>query len=281
LTLIVVTMPIWAVAIYMKGNHEELTMFSFNRFVFFVFFGACVSRIKDLQDNLETLAEKRALALIGEAAERERLEREMLDISEREQRRIGQELHDGLCQYLTGTAMVSHVHARKLTQQDEKESARKIVQLVEQAISLARGVAKGLDPVDTQSDGLMQAFEEFSATISELFNVSCRFECDLPVLIEAPATASHLFRIAQEAVSNAIKHGKANDILISLKHTESGLLLSVSDNGTGFADFPSSDRDGMGLRTMATRAKLIGGSFALRQNRTQGVEVVCSIPEVF
>jgi signal transduction histidine kinase len=217
--------------------------------------------------------------LVREVAERERLEREMLEISEREQRRIGQELHDGLCQYLTGTAMVSHVHARKLAQPDEKESARKIVHLIEQAIWLARGVAKGLDPVDTQSDGLMQAFEEFSLTTSELFHVSCRFECDLPVLVESPATASHLFRIAQEAVSNAIKHGKATDILISLKHTESELLLSVSDNGCGFAEFSSSDHSGMGLRTMATRTKHIGGKFSLKQNRTGGVEVVCSVPE--
>ena len=280
LLLTALNMPIWALAIVMKGSSYALTAFSLNRFFLFSLLGVVVAHIRHLHDNLEALAERRAQALVREVAERERLEREMLEISEREQRRIGRELHDGLCQHLTGTAMVSHVHARRLNKAEERDNAQRILQLIEQAIWLARGVAKGLCPIETQSDGLMQAFEEFSATTSELFKVSCRFECDLPVLVETQATAAHLFRIAQEAVSNAIKHGKATDILISLKHVESGLQLLVSDNGRGFLDSTSTPQNaGMGLRTMSTRAKLIGGEFSLRHNKAGGIDIVCSVPD--
>jgi signal transduction histidine kinase len=279
LALTVLSMPIWFTAIVMKGDHDHLSAFSLNRFVLFSLLALVVARLKVLNESLEHLADKRAQALLSEVAKRERLEREMLDISEREQRRIGQELHDGLCQQLTGTAMLSHAHARKLTQDSEKESARKIVDLIEQSIWLARGVAKGLYPVETRSEGLMQAFEEFTSTTSDLFAVRCRFECHMPVLVDDPATAGHLFRIAQEAVCNAIKHGRATEIQISLAHTDLGLQLSVLDNGRGFSDPFTAQHGGMGLRTMAVRAKLIGGRFALNPGSFGGVEVNCLVPE--
>jgi signal transduction histidine kinase len=279
LALAVLGMPIWFTAILMKGDAQNLMAFGLNRALIFGLLAVIVAHIRDLHDNLEALADRRALALVSEMAERERLEREMLEISEREQRRIGQDLHDGLCQFLTGTAMITHVHARKLTKADESETARRIVDKIEQAIGLARGIAKGLDPVQTQSDGLMQALEEFSSTTSDLFGVRCRFECDLPVLLDAPATAAHIFRIAQEAVCNAIKHGKAKEIDISLEHTEQGLQLCVSDNGRGLPNGASCQNGGMGLRTMAIRAKLIGGQFVVRPNALGGVEVFCSVPE--
>jgi signal transduction histidine kinase len=278
--VICTTIPIWVFAIHLKGDHNNsLSLFSFNRFVFFTFFGFGVARLKDLQDNLETLAQKRALALAGEAAERERLEREMLEISEREQRRIGQDLHDGLCQQLTGTAMLSQAHARKLTDPSAIESAHRIVDKIEQLIILARSVAKGLSPVEARSDGLMQAFEEFSMTTSDLFEVSCRFECDLPVLVDTSDMAGHLFRIGQEAVCNAVKHGKATEILISLKHTETGLELSITDNGVGFSSEADHRPKGMGLRTMSIRSKLMGGQVEIRSAKNGGTAVVCLVPE--
>jgi signal transduction histidine kinase len=279
LVLIVLSIPIWFTAIVMKGDHDNLGAFSLNRFVLFFLLALVVARLKVLNENLEDLAEKRAQALLNETAERQRLEREMLEISEREQRRIGQELHDGLCQQLTGTAMLSHVHARKLTQESERESARKIVDLIEHAIWLARGVAKGLYPVEARSEGLMQAFEEFTSTTSDLFDVCCRFECHLPVLVDDAAKAGHLFRIAQEAVGNAIKHGKATEIQVSLTNTDSGLQLSISDNGRGFPGSFTAQNGGMGLRTMSIRAKLVGARFALRPNSPAGVEVNCFVPE--
>lgn len=274
----VASIPVWYAAIHFKGDDRDITAFALNRFLLFAVLILVVMRLKALTDNLEALARVRAQALLNESAERERLEREMLDISEREQRRIGQELHDGLCQQLTGTAMLGQAHARKLTEASEKENARKIVDLLEQTIFLARGVAKGLYPVETHREGLMQAFEEFSSTTSDLFKVQCRFECDLPVMVDDPTLAGHLFRIAQEAVSNAIKHGRASEIQICLSDTEAGLLLSVSDNGRGIADLDAVPA-GMGLRTMAIRSKLIGGHFTLKAIATGGVEVQCLVPE--
>jgi signal transduction histidine kinase len=279
LALMVVSIPIWLTAVWMKGERDYLAPLIINRLALLYLLGLVIAHIRDLQQNLQVIAERRAKALVTEIAERERLEREMLDISEREQQRIGQELHDGLCQQLAGTAMVTHVLARRLANSEEGAEARKIVSSVEQAIDLARSVAKGLYPVATQSDGLMQAFEEFSATTSDIFGVSCRFDCDLPVLVEPPATAAHLFRIAQEAVSNAIRHGRATDILISLHHTESGLKLSVSDNGRGFDTTAPPKVSGMGLRTMAIRAKLMSGQLHVGSKAAGGMEVNCLIPE--
>jgi signal transduction histidine kinase len=229
-----------------------------------------------LQGVLEARVEERALALARETAERQRLEHEMLEISEREQRRIGQDLHDGLCQHLTGTALAGHVLAEQLTG-PQAAGARRVVDLIEEAISLARRMAKGLHPVEMQADGLMQALEEFTATTSEMFGLRCRFECHTPILIHSPATATHLYRIAQEAVSNAIKHGQASDILVSLEDTEQGLRLSVTDNGAGL-QAPARPA-GMGLRIMADRAKMIGGLFSIAEGRRGGVELSCFLPQ--
>ena len=111
-----------------------------------------------------------------------------------------------------------------------------------------------------EADGLMLALEEFAATSSELFRMSCRFECDSPVLIHDPATAGHLYRIAQEAVGNAIKHGKARNILIRLDASEEGTVLSIKDDGLGLPE-PLPANRGLGLRIMAHRTAMIGGVF--------------------
>src|SRR5271165_1988590 len=111
-------------------------------------------------------------------AERERLERELLEISEREQRRIGHDLHDSLCQHLTGAALAGQVLEEKLAARrlPEAGDASKVVELVEEGISLSRKLAKGLHPIEMEAEGLMQALEELVATSTELFKVSCRFE---------------------------------------------------------------------------------------------------------
>jgi signal transduction histidine kinase len=251
------------------------------RFLFYAFLVFVLTRLRRLQTGLEIRVQERARALARETAERERLEHDMLEISEREQRRIGQDLHDGLCQHLTATALAGHVLAEKLTTKGlgETKDANRIVDLVEEAISLARRMAKGLHPVEMQSDGLMEALEDFAATTTELFGVECRFECNSPVLIHSPATATHLYRIAQEAVSNAIKHGHAGRITVALEETEIGVRLSVSDNGNGMTK-ASPKAGGMGLRIMADRAKMIGGRFAVQAHRPTGVELSCLIPQM-
>lgn len=249
------------------------------RVIFYTFYVVALSRLSHLQLALEALAEKRAALLSQETAERERLEREMLEISEREQRRIGQDLHDGLCQHLTGTALASQVLTERLSQQGsgEAERAQRLVELVEEAIVLARGMAKGLYPVEMQADGLMQALEEFAANTSELFGIRCRFVCHSPVLVHASPTAIHLYRIAQEGVSNAIKHGRATEVTILLEEAENALRLAISDNGGGLTTV--SKDGGLGLHIMANRAKMMGGSFKVGPAPARGTELVCLVPQ--
>ncbi|MBV9548557.1 MAG: sensor histidine kinase [Alphaproteobacteria bacterium] len=249
------------------------------RAIFYAFYVVVLARLSRLQLSLEEVAEKRALLLSRETAERERLEREMLGIAEREQRRIGQDLHDGLCQHLTGTALTSQVITERLRRQGhpEAERAQRLVDLVEEAIVLARGMAKGLYPVEMRADGLMQSLEEFAGNTSELFGIACRFVCHSPVLVQDSPTAIHLYRIAQEGVSNAIKHGRATEVTILLEEAENELRLAISDNGGGMAT--GARGSGLGLRIMADRAKMVGGSFQVGPARPRGTELVCLVPQ--
>ncbi|MGD0615296.1 MAG: ATP-binding protein, partial [Verrucomicrobiota bacterium] len=237
-----------------------------------------LASLRSLYRNLEGQVRQRTSALTEEIAERERLERELLEISEREQRRIGQDLHDSLCQHLTGATLAGQVLEEKLAALNlpVAADAGKIVELVEEGIDLSRKLAKGLYPVEMEADGLMLALEEYVATTSELFKVACRFECDLPVLIHDPATAGHLYRIAQEAVGNAIKHGKAENILIRLDASEKATVLSVKDDGVGLPE-PLPKNRGMGLRIMAHRSGMIGGVFNARRDETGGTLVICEL----
>ncbi len=249
------------------------------RLAFYALLVVTLVRLGRLQRGLERRAEYRARALAKETAERERLEQEMIDVSEREQRRFGRDLHDGLCQHLTGTALAGHTLAEKLSSEgwNEAGSAHKIVDLVEEAIEMARGMAKGLHPVEMEAGGLMLALDEFAATTSDIYGIRCRFLCPVPVLIQNPASATHLYRIAQEAVGNAVKHGRAQEIRILLDESERGIRLTISDDGSGFPE-ALPDSGGMGLRIMADRAKMIGGKFLIARNAERGMALSCWIP---
>ena len=237
-----------------------------------------LGKLRSLNKDLEARVRQRTTALTEEMAERERLERELLEVSEREQRRIGHDLHDSLCQHLTGAALAGQVLEEKLTAHSlpEANAASKVVELIEEGIALCRKLAKGLHPIEMEADGLMQALDELAATSSELFKISCRFECDSPVLIRDAATSGHLYRISQEAVSNAVKHGKARNISICLDHTDDGISLRVQDDGVGLPDLPPKNA-GMGLRIMAHRASMIGASFSVRRENPVGTVVACLV----
>jgi PAS domain S-box-containing protein len=150
--------------------------------------------------------------------ERRHLETTILEVSGREQRRIGQDLHDGLGQHLTGIAFMSKVQEQKLMEKSLPEAgdAAKIVKLVNEAIHKTRELARGLLPVVSDPQGLMSALQQWAGEVEDLFGVSCSFQCFTPVLIHDDTVATHLYYIAREAVNNAIKHGHGNQIVIRL-----------------------------------------------------------------
>jgi signal transduction histidine kinase len=233
-------------------------------------------KLRDLNRDLERRVRERAAALTREIAERERLQQLLLEASEQEQRRIGQDLHDGLGQHLAGTAIAGQVLREKLERQrlQEASDARKVVELIEEGVSLTRRSAKGLHPVDLSADGLMFALEEFAGTTTRLFDVNCRFVCEYPVLIHSAAAAEHLYRIAQEATRNAIQHGGARNIGIELNALDEEHELRIEDDGVGMPSSPAST-GGMGLRIMAHRAHMIGARLEISARAGGGTAVTC------
>jgi two-component system CheB/CheR fusion protein len=216
---------------------------------------------------------------IRDISERKRLEKTILEISERERRRIGQDLHDGLGQHLTGVAFMGKVLEDRLRESSAAEAAdaAKIVRLVNEAIKITRELARGLLPVVTEDHGLAPALEHYAAEVSELFQVGCRFECGESILVRDGALADHLHRLTQEAVTNAIKHGRARNITIGLAMVKGGGVLTVGDDGCGF-EVVSRSQSGLGLRIMNYRAKMIGGSLSVESSLNGGTVVRCLFP---
>ena len=233
-----------------------------------------LTSLRELQRNLEVRARERAAVLVEEIAERERLQRELLEISEREHRRIGQDLHDGLCQHLAGTALAAQVLSEKLAARraQEMNDAESVVELVAQSIGLSHRIASGLHPVEMDPEGLMHALAQFADTASELYQVNCRFSSSGTVLVDDSKVAENLYRIAQEAVRNAVKHGAARTVTIRLFSMRGQPALTVNDDGAGF-DAAQPSNAGMGLRIMRHRAQAVGASFAIDPGETGGTVV--------
>ena len=211
--------------------------------------------------------------------ERKHLEKTILEISAREQRRIGQDLHDGLGQHLTGIAFMSKVQEQKLMEKGMPEAgdAAKIVNLVNEAINKTRELARGLLPVVSDAQGLMSALRQWAAEVEDLFAVSCRFQCFTPVLIHDDAVATHLYYVAREAVNNAIKHGHARQIVIRLAADQRQGALTIQDDGDGISSTVPGNK-GMGLHLMNYRARMVGGSLEVQRVPTGGTIVTCLFP---
>ena len=219
---------------------------------------------------------------VRDLTHRKQLESEVLEISDREQRRIGQDLHDGLGQHLTGIELMSQVLEQRLTSTRSKDTASlaaeagKIARHVREAIGQTRSLARGLCPVVLESEGLMAALAQLASQAEQMFQIQCQFECDRPVLVTEPAIATHLYRITQEAVSNAVKHGKARRVHIRLRATSERIILLVKDHGVGLPKTLPKDK-GMGLRIMQYRAGIIGGSVVVKRDPEGGTSVLCTV----
>lgn len=220
-----------------------------------------------------------ASAIARDVTKRKQLENEVLQISEREQQRIAQDLHDGLGQLLSGTAHLSTALQVELAEQALPEAAEalRITDLLHEAVSEARSLAHGLYPVRPEPNGLMVALQDLATRTCSLFKVECTLDTKEHVLLQNNAVATHLYRIAQEAISNALKHGKATRLRLRVRATSRRIVLQVRDNGAGFAH-ASLMRKGMGIRIMQYRAAMAGGSLVIRHLAGGGVTVVCTIP---
>jgi len=208
---------------------------------------------------------------------RKLMERQVTEISDREQRRIGQDLHDTLCQHLVSIAFASELLRDKLErgQRTEAGQAETITGMVNDGISQARHLARGLYPVRLEQEGLASAFEELAETTQICNSVSCKFSCEDQVLIYDTVAANNLYRIAQEAVNNALKHGHCKNISIGLGAVDDEVTMTIKDDGIGFPDdMPTSA--GMGLHIMKYRAKMIGASLDIRPSAGGGTIVICS-----
>jgi len=209
------------------------------------------------------------------------LEREIIRISEREQRRIGQDLHDGLCQYYAAVGCAAgslKLNLEKLGSPAVK-SAAEIEELIMKGVSQARSLARGLSPVESDERGLQFALEDLALTTSKLQSVDCRLVCDGPISIFDHNRANHLYRIVQESINNATRHGEAKAITIRLSSVGDSIRLVIEDNGTGIPR-PLPQTRGMGLSVMQYRARMIGGQLEVAPRPEGGTIVACSFQQI-
>jgi signal transduction histidine kinase len=204
-----------------------------------------------------------------------------LQISEAERRRIGQDLHDTLGQHLTGVALLGQSVADRLAAASAPEVANAaqlvamVVAKVNDAIRMTRELARGLLPPAIEEHGFSVALEKWANEVGQLFRVDCRLECSHPVC--DGATAGHLYRLIQEAVNNAIRHGGARRITIAITAARRRGTLTVADDGSGF-DPLAQVSSGLGLRIMQDRARAIGGKLQVASSSNGGTTVRCSFP---
>ncbi|MEM8484586.1 MAG: response regulator [Bacteroidota bacterium] len=211
-----------------------------------------------------------------EITEQRRLERELVEISEREQQRIGRDLHDGLGQKLTGLAFMAKSLERRLKNQDRDaaEQAMTIAQLVNDAKSDARNLSKGLVTVDLKGNGIILAIEELAARVEQFADVECSVVSKLTIPILDETVAMHIYRICQEALNNAVKHSEASEVKVVLRQEDDQLIVSIEDNGKGLQNIKNK---GMGLRIMAFRAQMINAALNISKRPQGGTLVSCSL----
>lgn len=208
------------------------------------------------------------------------LERQMLEVSERERQQVGRELHDDLGQILHGIHFIaSELLARmEASGQAEAKSLAHITENLDLAMVTTRDLARGLQPVPPVPEGLVSALRELLGRMKKLYGVHCRFICPNPIEVNDREVATHLFRIAQEAMTNAIKHSKCTQITVQLKRANGDLVLTIRDNGTGRRKRSKSSH-GIGLHIMQSRASAIGGTLIIQNGSNRGAEVVCRLPQ--
>lgn len=229
---------------------------------------------------VELDADRKALVVVQDVSERKALEREVLEIASREQHRLGADLHDGLGQELTGIALMLRSVATRQRRGAPVSAAEidELVTLVNGAIESTRAVAHGLSPVTLQPGGLTAALRSLARRSRQIYGIRVRVRWKRSDETRVEATmADHLYRIVQEALANAVKHGRAQSVSILIRVGTDGVALTVSDDGIGMPE-DLAPADGMGLKLMAYRAKLMGGVITVRSRPGHGTRIECSCP---
>jgi signal transduction histidine kinase len=209
-----------------------------------------------------------------------KLEQQIIEVSEYEQQRIGRDLHDGLCQYLAAIGCVATSLKMDLERLDLGElvaTAAEVEHLLGEAVIQARNLARGLIPVQTDEAGLPAALQELAASTSRLLGIECTFESAGNHRTTRDGEATHLYRIAQEAVNNATKHGRAHNIQVRLSANSSVMSLSVADDGIGFSK-TEKNINGLGMSIMQYRSNAVGGEFEIEERTSGGTVVSCTVP---
>jgi signal transduction histidine kinase len=252
------------------GTAHAYAWAAFNRLAYFLFVAIGGTAIKRLREEFHARME--ALMRARE------LEQEIVRVSEREQMRIGQDLHDGLCQNLVAidcaaACLKSDLEAKSLP---EADTAGTIQKMLREAVVEARDLARGIFPVQMDSEGLPAALEDLVTKTNRLPQVTVTFQVEGETGIEDPQVSMHLYRIAQQALNNALSHARSSRIEVRLRREGAHVIMAISDDGCGFAQPQSSSR-GMGLRTMSYRARLIGAELVVESTPNVGTEVLCTL----
>ena len=229
----------------------------------------------------DIMGKARIYATARDITEYKRLEKEVLEILDHEKERLGRELHDGLCQSLAGIGALSATLSKKLLANSDSvgsAAAAEITELLNESIGDARGLARGLSPI-AANVGLSDALEALALNVRQIFRVSCTLTGDRPFPNQDNEVEGHLFRIAQEAVNNAVAHGRPEQIEIRLSSAGAGGELSVRDDGVGIL-LNETAAEGIGMHTMAYRARMIDASLTVRKRSPRGTAVICTFPLV-
>lgn len=210
-------------------------------------------------------------------AARPAADHELLAVAERERQRIGHDLHDGLGQELTGISMLTTALTDRLRTEGSAAAgqAEELARLIRDSVRHAQDLAHGLSPVDLQENDLALGLRRLCERTNRLPNVACGFVGRGEAIV-APAAAVHLYRIAQEATGNALRHGRARHVVVSVNATENGLTMRVADDGAGFV--PQDGSTGLGLRLMDHRAAAVGGTLFVGPRESGGTVVTCRVP---
>ena len=244
----------------------------------YVLFAGVLSKLATLVRELDRRVDERTAALEREMAERRRLDQEIAQVADRERHRLGQDLHDSLGQHLTGTALTAQALMEKLVARSAPEvpEAEKVVRYVEEGIDLTRKLARGFFSPELDSEGLLMALQHLADNLRERFQIDCVVDGDESICIQDRTIANQFYRIAQETVTNSVKHGAAKQINIRLAMDGPELCLTIVDDGVGFPDKPPQS-DGLGLRLMRHSAALSGATFDVRRNGQYGTITTCRV----